>query len=81
MFDAAVWTFVCIMSAYPPYMSASYYSPLYPTQASCEAAREGLLEFEGPTPEACTNDPFVVEGQWLDKIAREYREAELGGPW
>jgi len=76
----AAWTFVVIFAATPPYVSA-WYSPSYPTREVCEAARRGVIEAGGPIPEWCTNDPFVAEGQWLDKIKQEKFEEEAGGPY
>ena len=80
----AAWSFFFVTSAYPPYLTAEYSPSVYPTEAVCEAARKGAIEFGiGGVPEKCTNDPFIVEAQWLDRVfySTIYGDRGEGGPY
>lgn len=77
---AAGWYFMFILTAWVPNHYAAYVGP-FPTQAVCEAAWKGADEFLAPGahPQLCTDDPFVMDAQWIEAIEKERREAEYGG--
>jgi hypothetical protein len=60
-----------VISSASPSSLAVDYSPEYASEAMCKEARLGAIEFGSPSTELCTDDPFVIDAQWYQRMRWE----------